>query len=140
MAIARAFTIADLDNFPDDGRRYEIIDGELYGSAAPHFDHQLFIDRLAAAFERWDPDNTHGVAASGAGVIFAVDTGVIPDLVWVAATQAAILLDPATGERDGKLYGAPALAVEVLSPGAANIARDRDTKLKLYARREVGEY
>jgi Uma2 family endonuclease len=28
----------------------------------------------------------------------------------------------------------------VLSPGAANIARDRDTKLTLSARREVGDY
>nr|MCU0493851.1 Uma2 family endonuclease [Chloroflexaceae bacterium] len=42
--------------------------------------------------------------------------------------------------RDGKLYGAPELVVEVLSPGSRNISRDREAKLKLYSRRGVDEY
>jgi len=34
------FTSADLEAFPDDGKRYEIIDGELYVSKQPHIYHQ----------------------------------------------------------------------------------------------------
>jgi Uma2 family endonuclease len=41
---------------------------------------------------------------------------------------------------DGKLHAAPDLAVEVLSPGSSNERRDREVKLKLYARRGVREY
>lgn len=41
---------------------------------------------------------------------------------------------------DGKLHAAPGLAIEVLSPGATNARRDRETKLKLYAREGVEEY
>ena len=36
---ARQFTIADLANFPADGSRYEVIDGELCVSTAPHYEH-----------------------------------------------------------------------------------------------------
>jgi Uma2 family endonuclease len=41
---------------------------------------------------------------------------------------------------DGKLYAAPELAVEILSPGSTNERRDRELKLKLYAREGVEEY
>ena len=41
---------------------------------------------------------------------------------------------------DGKLHAAPELVVEILSPGATNQRRDREAKLKLYAREGVGEY
>jgi Uma2 family endonuclease len=141
MAITRAFTVADLVHFPDDGQRYEVIEGELYVTAAPHSDHQAALDALLVALRSWDPDEARGWALAGVGVIYAFDTGVVPDLVWLAATRfAEALLDPATGQRDGKLHAAPDLAVEILSPGASNIARDRQVKLTLYSRRAVEEY
>lgn len=137
----RQFTVADLENFPEDGQRYEVIDGELYVTAAPHSDHQAALDQISFAFHQWDVDHVHGWPLAGAGVLFALDTGVIPDLVWVDAARAAtVLLDPATGERDGKLHAAPDLAVEILSPGQRNVTRDRETKLTLYDRRGVQEY
>jgi Uma2 family endonuclease len=34
------WTTADLDLFPEDGKRYEIIDGELFVTRAPHWKHQ----------------------------------------------------------------------------------------------------
>jgi Uma2 family endonuclease len=37
---ARPFTVADLEGMPDDGRRYELIDGELLVSPAPGWPHQ----------------------------------------------------------------------------------------------------
>lgn len=40
MTTTLRFTSADLDAFPDDGKRYEIIDGDLYVSRAPGWEHQ----------------------------------------------------------------------------------------------------
>jgi Uma2 family endonuclease len=51
-----------------------------------------------------------------------------------------VMINPTTGRRDGKLYAAPDLVVEVLSPGRENEERDRETKLTLYSRRGVLEY
>jgi Uma2 family endonuclease len=139
--IQRRFTVADLDTFPDDGRRYEVIEGELYVTPVPHTDHQDAIGQISLGFHTWDPEDMHGWVLAGAGVIFSVEDGVIPDLVWISAAQApAVLIDPATGARDGKLHAAPELVIEVLSPGAHHAQRDRETKLTLYSRRGVKEY
>ena len=43
-------------------------------------------------------------------------------------------------QADDKLHGMPELVVEVLSPGAENVRRDRELKLGLYGRRGVDEY
>jgi hypothetical protein len=40
MSTTTRWTSADLESLPDDGNRYEIIDGELYMSKQPHFYHQ----------------------------------------------------------------------------------------------------
>lgn len=69
------------------------------------------------------------------GVIFAEDDDVAPDVVWVSMERLATALGD-----DDKLHAAPELVVEVLSPGQKNERRDRETKLKLYARRGVQEY
>ena len=129
------FTVADLELFPDDGHRYEVIDGELYVSTAPHFRHQHVVARLVGAFARWDPGSQHGIVLPSAGILFAYDSGVIPDLVWISAARLSQVLD-----EDGKLHAAPELVVEVLSPGPENERRDREIKLKLYSRQGVLEY
>jgi Uma2 family endonuclease len=138
--IGYRFTVADLANMPEDGSRYEVIDGELYVTHAPHSHHQMVIDAIAAGFRAWDPMLRRGVAISGAGVIFSSDDGVIPDLVWVRAEQLDRVFVDEAGERDGKLHAAPDLVVEVLSSGAQHVRRDRETKLKLYSGRGVREY
>ena len=71
----RYYTVDDLASFPDDGNRYEVIDGELYVTAAPHSDHQNGADEISFVFRAWDRRNDHGWALSGVGVIFAIDTG-----------------------------------------------------------------
>jgi Uma2 family endonuclease len=135
------FTSADLERMPDDGKRYEVIDGELYVTHAPHSDHQATISEIEFGFRGWDPGRERGWALAGAGVIFSFDNDVIPDLVWLSAEQfATVLISPKTGQRDGKLHAAPNIAVEVLSPGPQNEERDRETKLALYSRRGVREY
>lgn len=56
--IDRRFTRADLEHLPDDGRRYELIDGVLIVSAAPGRLHQraAFPVRVVPAdLVRWPP-------------------------------------------------------------------------------------
>jgi Uma2 family endonuclease len=141
MVAIHQFTVDDLASFPDDGNRYEVIEGELYVSAAPHFDHQLIVDAIGRALWIWDPDTRYGITVSGAGLIFSPVSGVVPDVVWVSTDQyQAVLIDPHTGQRDGKLHAAPTLVIEVVSPGPVNARRDRETKLRLYSRYGVREY
>jgi Uma2 family endonuclease len=141
MATTRLFTVDDLANMPDDGQRYEVIEGELYVTAAPSDEHQGIVTTLTVALGTWQRSDGGGRLRPGIGLIFSRHDGVIPDLVWAAPDQLpGILINPATGERDGKWHQAPALVVEVLSPGRANAERDRETKLTLYSRRGVREY
>lgn len=142
MTIAtRRFTIDDLENFPDDGSRHEVIDGELHVTAAPDVAHQAVISEFDRSLGSWSTEAGLGWLVPGAGLIFSRHDGVIPDLMWYGAEQLPhALINPATGERSGRFYVAPYLAVEVLSPGKTNKDRDRETKLTLYSRRGVREY
>jgi Uma2 family endonuclease len=132
---ALRFTAADLDAFPEDGKRYEIIDGELYVSKQPHFYHQLVCTRAWSKLQLWSDRSGDGVAVVAPGIIFAEDDDVAPDVAWASSRRLAITL-----RDDGKFHAAPELIVEVLSPGAVNEKRDREAKLKLYSRRGVDEY
>lgn len=134
-ATALRFTSAELEAFPDDGKRYEIIDGELYVSKQPHAYHQLVCTSVSSKLKQWSDQSGDGMALIAPGLIFAEDDDVAPDVVWVSSKRMASIL----GE-DGKFHGAPELIVEVLSPGGVNEKRDRDAKLKLYSRRGVQEY
>ena len=134
MATKLRWTSADLAHFPDDGRRREIIDGELYVSRQPDWQHQVICTRLGGWLDAWSVATGLGLAAAAPGLIFAEDDDVAPDLVWISLARLTAIL------QGGKLHGAPELAIEVLSPGTSNQQRDRETKRKLYARRGVDEY
>src|SRR5439155_2715093 len=115
MRATHRFTSSDLDAFPDnDGKRYEIIDGELYVSKQPHLYHQFVCTELVSRLQQWSDQHKQGRAAIAPGVIFADDDDVAPDIVWMSTGRMATILAP-----DGKLHAAPELIVEVLSPGAA---------------------
>ncbi len=135
MTTTPRFTSADLEAFPDDGKRYEIIDGELYVAKQPHLYHQIVCTRVASKLQQWSDQSGDGQAVGSPGLIFADDDDVAPDVVWISSRRLATTLAP-----DGKLHAAPELIVEVLSPGAANEKRDREAKLKLYSRRGANEY
>ncbi len=130
------FTSADLDVLQKaEGKRYEIIDGELYVSAQPHYGHQVCCTNTCCLLANWDRETGLGESVYAPGIIFADDDDVAPDVVWCSYA----LLDKVLGA-DGKFHGAPELVIEVLSPGSTNERRDRETKRKLYARRGVQEY
>ena len=135
MASTMRWISTDLETMPDDGKRYEIIDGELYVSKQPSWHHQYTCVAISTKLENWNQETGIGQVNLAPGLIFAEDDDVAPDLVWISNARR----DVALGD-DGKLHAAPELVVEVLSPGRANEKRDREAKLKLYSRRGVHEY
>ena len=128
-------TSQDLETLPDDGKRYEIIDGELYVSRQPHNYHQLVSSRIWELLQSWSRRTKAGEAINAPGLLLAEDDDVAPDVTWMSRERRAIAF-----QEDGKYHSAPELVVEVLSPGPTNERRDRATKLKLYSRRGVLEY
>jgi Uma2 family endonuclease len=106
----RAFTREDLETMPDDGRRYELIDGSLVVTPAPALRHQRMVGALHLLL--------HQACLPGLEVLLApfdvalsLDTVVQPDLL-VARTADLT-------ERD--LPVAPRLAIEVLSPSTRHV-------------------
>jgi Uma2 family endonuclease len=136
LLTAMRWTLADLVLFPDDNRRYEIIDGALHISGPPRCEHSWAADGCVAALHVWDPNQQRGFASSRLQVIFTQSDAVIPDVVWVSRERFPLVWS----QEDGHLHAAPDLVIEVLSPGTKNQQRDRDTKLKLYSVWGVAEY
>ncbi|MGB0560269.1 MAG: Uma2 family endonuclease [Spirulinaceae cyanobacterium] len=129
------WTVQDLEGLPENGNRYEIIDGELFMTRAPHWDHQDVAGVIYLALRSWSRQSGLGQASFTPGIIFTESDNVIPDVVWVSNARLAQLLDEA-----GHLTGAPELVVEVLSLSEKDKKRDRETKLKLYSVQGVREY
>jgi Uma2 family endonuclease len=129
------WTSSDLELLPDNGNRYEIIDGELFVTRASHWKHQKFCTKITISLDSWSEKIGLGETTSGAGVIFSDADNVIPDVVWISKERLASGLDDA-----GHLTVAPELVIEVLSPGEMNERRDKEVKLKLYASQGVREY
>jgi Uma2 family endonuclease len=129
------WTILDLDLLPDNGTRYEIIDGELFMTRAPRWSHQQIAGNICTELNRAAETIAVGRAVATPGIIFSEADNVIPDVVWASYARLETLLDAAE-----HLTGAPELIVEVLSPGADNERRDREVKLKLYTLQGVLEY
>ena len=135
MDMTLRWTSADLEVLHNDGKRYEIIDGDLYVSRQPGYHHQYACTQLSGALVVWSNQTSLGVTLQAPGVIFADDDDVAPDVVWISRERLA-----GTVDQRGHLHTAPELVVEVLSPGSVNERRDREVKLKLYSRRGVNEY
>jgi Uma2 family endonuclease len=131
MVISTKYTHADLLVMPDDGKRREIVDGELIVSRSPSLFHQRIVGCLYEAFRRYLARHPIGeIFLSPLDVIFDDLDVLEPDLIFVRSENRGILQD--------WIRGVPDLPIEVLSPGS--ISMDRGPKLKAYARFGVPEY
>jgi Uma2 family endonuclease len=131
----KILTIADWDAMSHgDGNRYEIIEGELFVSRSPGLTHQIVWSNLTALIWSYLKTNPIGTVVGNPGLVLSNITGVIPDLVFFRKDQRETIV------KDDRLNGAPALVIEIVSPGPANIRRDRITKLQLYAAYGIPEY
>lgn len=95
---------ADLDSLPDDGKRYEIIDGELHVSKPTDVRHQHVCGEIVFALHEWNDKSRAGHPCIAPGVIFSQYDDVAPDVVWISNARFAALLG-----KDGYLHGAPDL-------------------------------
>jgi Uma2 family endonuclease len=127
-------TVDDLLLMPDDGNRYEVIEGELFVTRAPNYEHQAVISNLTRLIGVYLDKNPIGSVVGGPGVILSQISGVIPDLVFLTHKRRKKVLS------GGKLKAAPELAIEVVSPGAESRRRDRVAKRALYGKYGVREY
>jgi Uma2 family endonuclease len=129
---ARKLTYRDLRATPDDGRRYEILDGELYVSASPVPRHQIVSRNLGVMLFDYVRQRALGeVFFAPVDVILDRHTIAVPDIVFVAAARRSVISDRA-------VEGPPDLLVEILSPSTAR--RDRTLKARLYAEFGVPHY
>ena len=125
-AADQPFTVADLDRLPDDGRRYELLDGVLLVSPRPAVVHQFVGGRLFRQLDSACPIDL--CVMYEPGVELGTQTEVAPDLVVIRMDQV-----------DGaKLVEPPMLIVEVRSPSTALI--DLSLKKDAYERFGVPSY
>jgi len=125
-------TYEDYVTLPDDGRRYEILDGELAVSPSPTSAHQFVSHNLEFALSSW-------VRAKKLGRIWDAPLDLIleptvvmqPDVFFISTARAAIVTKRG-------VEGAPDLVVEILSDSTAS--RDRGVKKHIYARHRIGRY
>lgn len=132
MPVDTRLTYEDYCLLPNDGKRYEIIEGDLIVFPSPITAHQNVITNLIYHLSNFVRKHTLGkVYPAPLDVVFSRFNVVEPDLVYISKERSAIVSEK-------NIQGAPDLVVEVLSESTEQI--DRTTKLKLYARFGVKEY
>jgi Uma2 family endonuclease len=125
-AAGQLFTVDDLERMPDDGRRYELVDGVLIVSPAPQLPHQEVLGELLVQLRQTCPCGL--AAVPGPGVRMSADTELIPDLVVIRQDQLA----------EAWVTRQPLLAVEIQSPSTALF--DLNTKKAVYQRFSIESY
>ena len=126
------FLATDIWDTPDDGNRYEVIDGELYVTPPPIVLHQRTSGTLYHQVRGYlDAHPIGEIFAAPIGVILEGSGGFQPDLVYVSSARRAIITEQG-------IEGAPDLVVEILSPSTQS--RDRGIKFRGYAAAGVTHY
>lgn len=126
-ASAGEWTVDMLRDLPDDGRRYEIIDGVLLVTPAPVPRHQLTAANLY--------DLLRGSCPDGYRVFFA-------PLDWqpdnTTSLEPDLLIIPRSAYRETETIGTPVVAIEIASPSTARI--DRTVKKDRYEQGGIVQY
>lgn len=132
----RRYTYADLDAFPDDHIRRDIIDGELFVSPSPILRHQRASKDVHFRLIEYERRAGGESFASRCDVFFSDSNVVEPDLLFIRADHLA---EKGVWKEGAKrIEGAPDLVVEISSPSTRR--RDQALKRDLYERFGVAEY
>jgi Uma2 family endonuclease len=127
-----SWTYDDYAALPDDGHRYEIMNGVLLMAPAPNGAHQDSVLRFAVhLFNHVEVVGQGKVRLAPFDIVLAADRVVQPD-VLVVLNENLGKLTPS------RMIGAPDLVVEIRSPGTATY--DRLSKYEAYEQAEVPEY
>ncbi len=127
------WTYEDYLRLPDDGRRYEIIEGVLYVSNTPNIDHQYAVSQISRRLGNYVEERNLGYVLTAPFEIHLSERSrpVQPDVFFIAQERW-----PGAG---AKFFdGAPDLVVEVLSP--SSYRRDNYIKFTAYEAAGVLEY
>jgi Uma2 family endonuclease len=117
---------------PEDGNRYEVVEGELVMTAAPIVEHQRVSRNLQFILDSYIRASNWGELFSAPIEVFLGEEDFVqPDLVCVSRARQEII-------KEKNIEGAPDLIVEILSPTTTRT--DRVVKAKVYARRQVPHY
>lgn len=127
----KVWTYDDYLQLPNDGNRYEIIEGVLYVSPVPWTPHQVLSRRLQFAFYELERQGFGYIYNAPTGLMLDGGTTVEPDLIYLRADQRSQI-------KRKYILGAPHLIVEVLSPGTVRL--DRVKKLRLYSKNQIPHY
>jgi Uma2 family endonuclease len=131
IRLKRKLGYADYERLPDgNGKRYEILDGDLYVTPAPTPLHQRLSKRLQRQLENF-------FEARGLGEVFDAPIDLVLGDFDIVQPDLLIVADPGqVGER--AIQRAPLLVVEILSPSTR--AQDRGIKARRYADLGVRHY
>ena len=133
MALARAavFTAQEYRSTPDDGKRYEVLEGELLKAPAPDRSHQDIAGNIYAILRTHVKKHRLGVVNIAPCDVYLDDINIVqPDLIFVSRKRKEAAV------KEG-FVGAPDLLVEVYSPGTVQ----RDVKKRrIYAAHGVVEF
>ncbi len=127
-------TIEEVDRLPEDGNRYELIDGELYVSAAPLNKHQMVSMRFILSMGPFIEKHKLGRLYHAPFDVYlepGKQTRVEPDILFISRDRLSLI-------KDKGLYGAPNLVIEIVSE--SSFRADRYDKRDLYQRAGVSEY
>jgi len=126
------FTIEDYFALPEDGKQYEILDGELRMSPSPNAKHQTVLLNLATILKQYaEQHGTGKIFVAPFDIILSNYNVVQPDILFISKDNYAILTSD-------NIQGVPDLMIEILSPASMN--HDRNIKRKIYARFGLPEY
>ena len=125
------WTYSEYARFPDDGNRYEVIDGEVLVTPAPSPMHQHVLLTLSIALRNYVERERLGIVLYDVDLLFVTGQFLRPDLVFVPEAAR-------DGITDRGVEKAPGLVVEVLSPTSSSI--DRVKKPRRYGDFGVPEY
>ena len=132
-AMKAVLTYDDYAAMPDDGLRYEILDGALSVSPTPTFRHQLILARLLGVLRAHVTTHDLGEVVPAPVTVVLAETSVVePDIVYLAKDRLGLV------SARGTVDGPPTLAIEILSPSTAR--NDRQTKKQLFERFGVPYY
>jgi len=125
-------TYNDYLSLPDDSKRYELYDGELYMVPSPRVKHQRIYRKLILILDQYVEKNKLGeILSAPLDVVFDEENFLQPDIIFISNERSDII-----GEKN--ITGAPDLVIEILSPSTEY--RDRGHKLQTYCRYGVREY
>jgi len=126
------FAYEDYLCLPDNGKRYQVIEGELYMVPAPTPNHQDVLARLLMLLSNFVAKHKLGkVFCAPCDVILSQEDIVQPDIFFISKERKHIIT-----ERN--IQGAPELVIEILSSTTAKL--DKTLKARLYERFGVKEY